>query len=79
MTVNPQVEEAQALPILICVTSGKWFTLSEPQFPPQYYGGSHISLKDYSDAALEAFGKLFRAAQSNGFLLQHAVYQKAEL
>lgn len=79
MTINPQVQEAQALFILICVTSGKLFTLSEPQFPPQCDGGSRTSLKGYSDAALEAFGRLFRATQGNGFLLQHAVYQQAEL
>ena len=44
----------------IYVTLGKLFTLSEPQVPPLYDGDKQISLKNYTDAALEAFGKLFR-------------------
>ena len=64
MVINPQVQEAQALFMPICVTLGKLFTLSEPQVPPLYDEDTQISLKHYTDAALEAFGKLFRTMQT---------------
>ena len=48
----------------IYVTLGKLFTLSEPQVPPLYDGDKQISPKNYTEDALEAFGKLFTTMQT---------------